>query len=101
MCLEQTRVQHALRVVASDIWRAMGAAITTSRMSCAGINEGSPCVGCRGEGVCAGTPVHFEQTVREENAASVCGYTDTLRANSQGGGCGVCVREHRYNVSKH
>jgi len=29
--------------------------------------------------VCAGTPVHYEQTVREEeDAARVCGYTDTL-----------------------
>jgi hypothetical protein len=28
--------------------------------------------------VCAGTPVTYEQTVREEDAASVCGYTDTL-----------------------
>ena len=44
--------------------------------------------------VCAGTPVHHEQTVRlsfhgnwwkagEEEAASVCGYTGTPRANSQ------------------
>jgi len=27
---------------------------------------------------CTGTPVHYEQTVREENAASVYGYTGTL-----------------------
>jgi len=28
--------------------------------------------------VCAGTPVHYEQTVWEEDAARVCGYTGTL-----------------------
>ena len=29
--------------------------------------------------VCAGTPVHYEQTVREEeDAARVCGYTGTI-----------------------
>ena len=28
--------------------------------------------------VCAGTPVHYEQTVREEDAARVCVYTGTL-----------------------
>ena len=29
--------------------------------------------------VCAGTPVHYEQTVREEeDVARVCGYTGTL-----------------------
>jgi len=28
--------------------------------------------------VCAGTPVHYEQMVREEDAASVHGYTGTL-----------------------
>ena len=33
--------------------------------------------------MCAGTPVHHEQTVRKADAASVCGYTGTLRANSQ------------------
>ena len=27
--------------------------------------------------VCEGTLVHYEQTVREEDAASVCGYTGT------------------------
>jgi len=27
--------------------------------------------------VCAGTQVHYEQTVREEDAASVYGYTGT------------------------
>ena len=27
---------------------------------------------------CAGTPVPYEQAVREEDAASVCGYTGTL-----------------------
>jgi hypothetical protein len=31
--------------------------------------------------VCAGTPVHYEQTLREEDAASVCGR-------------GGCDREH-------
>jgi len=42
--------------------------------------------------MCAGKPVHYEQTVREEDAASVCGYTDTLWANSQeGGSAGVCA----------
>jgi len=28
--------------------------------------------------VCTGTPVHYVQTVREEDAASVHGYTGTL-----------------------
>ena len=42
-----------------------------------------------------GTPVHYEQTVREEDASSVQGYTGTLWANSQGGGCGECARIHR------
>ena len=50
--------------------------------------------------VCTGTPVHYEQTVREEDAASVHGYTGTLCANSQGGGCGECARVHRYTMSK-
>jgi hypothetical protein len=50
--------------------------------------------------VCAGTPVHYEQTVGEEDAARVCGYNSTLCANSQGGGCGECVRVHRYSMSK-
>jgi len=27
--------------------------------------------------VCTGTPVHYELTVREEGAVSVCGYTCT------------------------
>ena len=49
---------------------------------------------------CAGTPVHYEQIVREEGAASVCGYTGTLRANSQGDGCSECVRVNRYTMSK-
>ena len=39
--------------------------------------------------MCAGTPVHYEQKVRKEDAAkedatSVCGYTGTLWANSHG-----------------
>ena len=45
----------------------------------------------------AGTPVDYEQTVREEDAASVQGYTGTLWANSQGEGA---VRVHRYTMSK-
>jgi len=31
-----------------------------------------------------GALVHYEQTVRDEDAASAYGCTDTLRANSQG-----------------
>jgi len=89
---------------------------------------------------CAGTPVHYEQTVREEgcgdsvrvhrytmskqsgrrDAAILRRYTGTLRANIQGGGmrrfcagtqvhyeqtvreegCGDSVRLHRYTMSK-
>jgi hypothetical protein len=43
--------------------------------------------------------VRYEQTVREEDAASVHGYTRTLCANSQGGGCGECARVHWYTMS--
>ena len=50
--------------------------------------------------VCAGTPVHYERTAREEDAASVCGYTGTLQASSQEGECGECVQVHRYTMSK-
>ena len=50
--------------------------------------------------VCAGTPVHYGQTVTEEDPASVQGYTGTLWANSQGGGCGECARVHRYTMGK-
>jgi len=50
-----------------------------------------------GRGRCAGTPVDYEQTVREEDAASVHGYTGTLWANSQGEGA---MRVHRYTMSK-
>jgi len=42
--------------------------------------------------VCARTPVHY---TREEDAASVCVYTGTLH---EGGGCGGCVRVHRYTT---
>ncbi len=34
--------------------------------------------------VCEGILVHDEQTVRDGDAASVCGYTGTICANSQG-----------------
>ena len=35
-----------------------------------------------------------------KQSAGVCGYTGTLRANSQGGGGGECVRVHQYSMSK-
>ena len=50
--------------------------------------------------MCAGIPVRYEQPVREEIAASVCGYTGTLWANSHGGGSGECARVHRYTMGK-
>ena len=62
--------------------------------------------------MCAGTLVHYEQTVRtpcparEEDAASAYGYTGTLRVHTQdtvsgqGGGRGECVRAHWNNTSK-
>ena len=36
-----------------------------------------------------GTPVHYEQTVREEDAESIYGYTGTLCAYSRHT-CGFC-----------
>ena len=50
--------------------------------------------------MCAGKPVHYEQTVVEKDAPRVCGYAGTLWANSQGAGCDACVRVHRYTMSK-
>ena len=79
--------------------------------------------------MCTGTPVHYEQTVREQvsrpgrrrrrGCTGVYGYTGTLRADSQGGsvqarkeeaarvygstgalGRGECARVHRYTPSK-
>jgi hypothetical protein len=42
--------------------------------------------------VCAGTPVHYEQTVREdEEPASICGYTGTECVQYGQAGCGPAV----------
>ena len=56
-------------------------------------NESGP--SRRGRRVCAGAPVHYEQTVRR-------GCPGTLCANSQGpaAGGGGCARVRRYTMSK-
>jgi len=63
--------------------------------------------------VCEGTPVHYEQTVRERvprpgsRMRRVCegrpaNYEQTVKNQwpGQGGGRGDCVRVHRYTMSK-
>ena len=75
------------------------------------VTQGPLTVGCRvriarlgGGGrtrrVLTGTLVHYKQTFREQDAASVYRYTGILWANSQGGGCGGSLRVHWYSMSK-
>ena len=61
--------------------------------------------------MCTGTPVHYEQTVRERAArpgmrvwrvCTVHRYTMSKQSENerldQGGGCSECARVHRYTV---